>query len=50
MNPDRIFNLFASVLTIAMITVILGSPNTAQILRTAGETFTGLLRTAMTGE
>lgn len=49
MNADRIFNIMASILTIAMVTVILGSPNTANIIRQAGRTFTSALRTAMTG-
>jgi len=50
MNADRIFNILASLLTIAMVTVILGSPNTATIIRQAGRTFTNALRTAMTNQ
>lgn len=49
MNADRIFNIVASMLTIAMVTVVLGSPNTVAIIRQAGRTFTEALRTAMTG-
>lgn len=50
MNADNVFNIVSSILTIAMVTVVLGSPNTVSVIRTAGRTFTRTLRTAMTGQ
>lgn len=50
MNMDNVFNLLGSMLTIATITVILGSPNTVTVIRQAGRTFTRTMRTAMTGQ
>lgn len=49
MSADKIFNVVASILTIALVTVVLGSPNTVAIIRQAGRTFTDALQTAMTG-
>lgn len=47
MNLNSITNIVSSILTIALVTVVLGSPNTAKVIRQAGATFTGALRTAM---
>lgn len=48
MSADNIFNVLASIMTIALVTVILGSPNTARVIRAAGSSFTTALQTAMT--
>lgn len=49
MNADSLFNIVGSILTIALVTVVLGSENTVAVIRQAGATFTNALRTAMTG-
>lgn len=49
MDANGLFNIIGSILTIALVTVVLGSDNTVAVLRQAGATFTGALRTAMTG-
>lgn len=47
MNFDKIANIFGSIVTVAMVTVIVSSPNTAKIIRETGSSFSGAVRSAM---
>lgn len=47
MNLDSILNIFSAIVTVALVTTILASPNTASVLRAVGETFANSLRAAM---
>jgi len=46
-NADRLFNILGGIVTVAMVTVIVTSPNTRGIIRALGSTFTSSLRAAM---
>jgi hypothetical protein len=46
-NLDRVFNILGSIVTVAMVTVIVSSPNTSKIIREFGSSFSGAVRSAM---
>jgi hypothetical protein len=46
-NVDKIANIFAGITTVALVTTIVGSPNTAAIIRAMGNAYTGGIRAAM---
>lgn len=46
MNLDRIFNVAASIVGLAVATVIVTSPRTASIIRATGSAFANTLRAA----
>ena len=46
-NADKALSIIGSVLTIALVTVLVTKPNTAKVVKAAGDSFTGLVRTAM---
>lgn len=47
MNGDRLFNVIGMVLTIALVTTVVGHPRTAEVVRSIGVQGRGLLETAM---
>lgn len=47
MNLDQLFNLAGAFVTLAMVTVVLSSPNTSRVVRSLGNTFQGSLKAAM---
>ena len=47
MNFDRILNIFAAIVTVALVTVIVSSPNSARIVSASGSAFSNSLRAAM---
>jgi len=47
MNLDRAFNIAAAIVGVAMITVIVSGRNTAAVISSVGDAFSGSLRTAM---
>lgn len=47
MNVDRVFNIFGSIVVVALVTVIVSSRNSARIIQATGGAFTNSLRTAM---
>ena len=49
MHVNDIFDIFAGILTIALVAVILTKPNTAGDINAAGGQFTGALRQAEAG-
>lgn len=44
---DRIANIGAAIVGVAMVTTLVSSPNTARIVAAIGNTFAGSLRAAM---
>ncbi len=44
---EAIISIFAALVTVAMATVIVSSPNTAKIISSWGEAFSGSVRAAM---
>lgn len=44
---DRIANIAGAIVTVALVTTIVSSPNTASIINAAGRAFQGSLRSAM---
>lgn len=44
---DRIADIVAGITTVALIATLVGSPNTARIIRAAGGVYEGSLRAAM---
>lgn len=47
MNLDQIFNIAALVVGVAMVTTIVTGRNTASVITSAGNAFSGSLRAAM---
>ena len=47
MNADKALSIGASIVTLAMITVIVSHPQSAQVIRAVGDSFSGAVRTAM---
>lgn len=47
MNLDRIFNVAAAIVGVALATTLVASPNTAKIVTSVGNAFSGSLRAAM---
>ena len=49
MHVNDVLDIFAGILTIALIATILAKPNTATDINAAGNAFTGALRQAQQG-
>jgi regulator of extracellular matrix RemA (YlzA/DUF370 family) len=47
MSFDAFFNIFAGIVSVAAITAIVQSPNTAPIIRAFGDAFGGSIRAAL---
>lgn len=47
MNVERIFNVAAAIVGVAMAATLVASPNTARIITSVGNAFSGSLRAAM---
>lgn len=47
MRLEGIFNVAAGIVTVALITTIVSSPHSANIIRSIGAAFSGSLRAAM---
>lgn len=47
MSIDRIANVAAAIVGVAMVTTLVSSPNTARVVSAIGNTFIGSLRAAM---
>jgi uncharacterized membrane protein len=47
MTIDRIANIAAAIVGVAMVTTLVSSPNTARVVSAIGNTFIGSLRAAM---
>jgi hypothetical protein len=46
MNLDGIFNVAGAIVTLAIVTVIFTSPQTANVIKATGNAFSGSLRAA----
>jgi hypothetical protein len=44
--PERFFNILASIVTVALVAVIVSSPRTAGIIRSFGSAFAGAINAA----
>lgn len=47
MSIDRIANVAAAIVGVAMVTTLVSSPNTARVVSAVGNTFIGSIRAAM---
>lgn len=48
MNMDRVFNIAASIVTVALVTsVLMRGSQAAQVIRAVGDTFAGSIRAAV---
>lgn len=47
MNADKAISIGASIVTLAMVTVIVSHPTSATIIRATGNAFSGAIRAAM---
>lgn len=47
MNADKIVNVASAIVTVAMVTVIVSHPQSAKVIRSVGDAFSGALRAAM---
>lgn len=47
MNLDRVTSIFASIVTVALVTTVVSRPNSANVIKAVGEAFSGSLRAAM---
>ena len=47
MNADKAFSVLSSIVTVALVTVLVTKPNTAQVINALGGSFSGVVRTAM---
>lgn len=44
---DRVFNVAASIVTVALVTTIVTRPNSAAVIRSMGDAFSGSIRAAL---
>lgn len=47
MNGDKVFSVLSSIVTVALVTVLVTKPNTSAVIGALGKAFSGSLRTAM---
>lgn len=47
MALGRVFDIFAAIVTVGMVALVVGSPNTASIITAWGNAFSGSMRAAM---
>lgn len=47
MNGDRIANIFAGIITVALVTTIVSRETSASVIRAVGESFSSSIRAAM---
>lgn len=47
MNAESITNILGAIVTVALVTTIVASPNTAAVIRAFGDSFSGSLRASM---
>lgn len=47
MNVDKLFNLAGAIVGVAAITTIVAHPQSAQVIRSVGDSFSATLRAAM---
>lgn len=47
MNADKALSIGASIVTLAMVTVIVSHPQSAQVIKATGAAFSGAIRAAM---
>lgn len=47
MNLDRLFNVAGAIVTVALVTTVVSSRNSAQIATSIGNAFSGSIRAAM---
>lgn len=47
MNTDKFVNVLSAIVAVAMVTTIVSRPSSAQVIRAAGDAFSGSIRAAM---
>jgi uncharacterized membrane protein len=47
MNMDKVVNIFAMLVIVAGVTTVVARPNSANVIRAFGETFTNSIKAAM---
>lgn len=47
MNADKLISVASAIVTVALVTTIVAHPQSSQVIRAVGDTFSGSLRAAM---
>ena len=47
MNADKALSIGSAIVTVALVTTIVSHPQSAQVIRAVGDSFSGALRAAM---
>ncbi len=47
MNGEKFFNILGAIVTVALVTTIVSRPNSATVIRSMGDAFSGSIRAAM---
>lgn len=47
MNAEKLFSIGGAIVTVAMVTVVVSHPQSAKVIRAVGDSFSGVLRSAM---
>lgn len=47
MNGEKLFNILGAIVTVALVTTIVSRPNSATVIRSMGDAFSGSIRAAM---
>lgn len=47
MNAEKLFNLLGAIVTVALVTTVVSRPNSATVIRSVGDAFSGSIRAAM---
>lgn len=47
MNPDRMFNILAAIVTVALVTTIVSRPTSATVIKEMGNAFAGSIRASL---
>ncbi|HET7414761.1 MAG TPA: hypothetical protein VFI97_03595 [Arthrobacter sp.] len=45
--PDKIFNVAGAIVTVALVTTLMTSPNSAAVIKGLGDAFAGSIRAAL---
>lgn len=44
---DKLFNVLGSIVTVALVTTIVSRPNSARVIKSMGDAFSGAIRAAL---
>ena len=49
MNADKLFNIMGAIVTVALVTTIVGHPQSAAVIKAIGDAFSGSISSALGG-